>query len=425
MRHLATLFAALFASTFAACSSEPLANGTGSGGGSSSGGASGAAASSGRAPVSDYTGRGCYGETTTTEVYDFESHTPVTVTATCRAEGERSRVYVADELWEESAAGSTRVTQEDVNAFMLGYEQQGRAGSFLPDLGVLPTDELVFGELDPNAFPDGKLPVFVVTSGVPGEGYLCGWCAELALHLNAGALGSLQTEQALSIAAHESFHAIHRGYDADESAWVDETLAQAAMTVNGFFTDRAWVESFLNDPNTAWGPGLDDALAFDYGAGLLFGTYLWEVGGADLLRAITHEPLDDWEGIDAALASSGQSQSGWDLYLDMALAVGLNDPELGYGFTSFELGDVASSPVPLAGARGRIEPYGLVYLELPAEARGVRVESSEELGARLVVSGTPPRIVDLPIDGDVDFEAPSLLLVLSARTQADYSLVVR
>ena len=53
------------------------------------------------------------------------------------------------------------------------------------------------------------------------------------------------------------------------------------------------------------------------------------------------------------------------------------------------------------------------------------MSDSEEVGMRLVVTGSPPRIIELGVGSDVDFDDAPLLLVLSARTAADYRLLVR
>src|SRR5688572_19963828 len=152
------------------CSSEPLAPpGGGKGGTGGTGGAGG----------TDYTGSACYGQSRTTQVYDFSTHMTRDATATCRAEGEHALVYVADELWQQP------FTQAEVNAFMAGYEQSGRPTSYRPELGILAVDELVFGSLDgplnAGRLTGGKLPVFVVSSGGAGDGYLCGWCQAVEL----------------------------------------------------------------------------------------------------------------------------------------------------------------------------------------------------------------------------------------------------
>jgi hypothetical protein len=377
--------------------------------------------------VPDYTRSPCYGSSRATLVYDAVTHGTREVAATCRAEGERTLVYVADDIWDvPPAAGAPAMTQSEVNAFMVGYELDGRPTSYQPDLGVLPTDELVFGSLDSGSLPDGKLPIFVVDSGGAGQGYLCGWCPDTELHLDGPLLRSLRTDETLSIAAHETVHAIHRGFDPNETVWVDETLAQAAMTVNGFFTDGEWLDDFLLDTNVEWGPGVDDPLGYHYGAGLLFGSFLWERGGRSLLRAITEEPLDDWAGIDAALVATGDPKSAWQVYLDMALAAFLDDPATGFWFESLELGGGIDPYVVGTGASlsETIEPYGLVFVVFDAEARSVTLDAGAGVSSRLVLDGRPTEVVELVPGAPVDVDAAPRVLLLTASARAAFSLTV-
>jgi hypothetical protein len=405
------------------CGSDPLAPAPSEGGGSGSGGSSGAG-SGGTGGGKDYATSPCYGQTRSTKVYDFSTHMTRDAAATCRAEGERTLVYVTDELW------NNPFTQADVNAFMAGYELAGRPMSHRPDLGVLPVDELVFGSLDgplnAGRLTDGKLPIFVVSSGGAGDGYLCGWCEQVELHLDGPLLRSLYSDKALSIAAHESVHAIHRGYDADETVWVDETLAQAAMTANGFFTDQVWLDSFLNQTNVAWGPGVEDPREFHYGAGLLFGSYLWERGGPELLAAIVQEPRDGWAGIDAALSSVGDEATGFDLFMDMALSLYLDDPVSGYAFDAFELED-AVQPVAVATGTsygGTLFPYGLVYVALDASASSLTLDAPTSVSAKLVLDGNPPGIGDLAPGRPTVLVGAARLLVLTATATAEFTLAV-
>ena len=375
----------------------------------------------------DYTRSPCYGDSRTTRVYDADTHATREVSATCRAEGDRTLVYVADEIWDAPAApGSEPISQSEITAFMVGYELDGQRGGLDPDLGVLPTDELVFGSL-PDDLPDGKLPVFVVDSGGAGQGYLCSWCDGLEFHLDYPLLGSLHTDETLSIAAHETVHAIHRGYDANETVWVDETLAQAAMTVNGFFTDGDWLDDFLRNTNVAWGPGVDDPLQYHYGAGLLYGSYLWEHGGRGLLRAITSESLDDWAGIDAALATTGDASDAWSLFLDMGLATFLDDPATGYSFDSLDVGGRALSHVAPTGTSysGTIQSSGLVFVTFDADARSVTLEAGTSVSSRLVLDGRPAEVVSLASGEAFDVDAAPRVLLLSAPRAATFSLTVR
>jgi hypothetical protein len=378
----------------------------------------------GTGAVTDYTSSPCYGEARSTEVYDFGTHMTKSVSATCRAEGDRAVVYVEDDLWENPFG------QDEVNAFMAGYEERGATGSYRPDLGVIETDELVFGGLDgplnQGRLTNGKLAIFVISSGGAGEGYLCSWCDALELHLDGPLLRSLHTDRALSIAAHETVHAIHRGYDDDETVWVDETLAQAAMTVNGYFTDQAWLESFLHQTNTAWGPGIDDPRSYNYGAGLLFGTYLWERDGAPLLSAIVKEPLDDFRGLDAALESVGDPATGFEAFEDMAIAVYLDDPSSGYAFDAFELDGAAVAAIVDTGTTyaDKLAAYGIVYVLLDDAARELTLEAPASVKARLVLDGTPAVVEELPLGARTAIDGTLRVLVITGTTEADFSLKV-
>jgi hypothetical protein len=392
------------------CGSDPLVTAPGEGGGTGGG--------------TDYTSSPCYGKTRTTKVYDFSTHMTRDARATCRAEGERTLFYVTDELW------NNPFTQAEVNAFMTAYELTGRPTSHRPDLGILPVDELVFGSLDgplnAGRIPDGKLPVFVVSSGGAGDGYLCGWCEQVELHLDGPLLRSLDTEKAFSIAAHESVHAIHRGYDADETVWVDETLAQAAMTVNGFFTDQVWLDSFLNRTNVAWGPTVEDPREYHYGAGLLLGTYLWERGGPELLSAIVQEPRDGFAGLDAALALIGDPATGFEIFVDMALALYLDDPASGYAFDAFELKGKVPTATASTGTSyaDTLLPYGLVYLVFDESASSLTLDAPASVTAKLVLEGNPAEIRDLPLGRPTATTRTPRVLLLTATESAPFTLTV-
>jgi hypothetical protein len=252
----------------------------------------------------DYSDSPCWGEPATTPVYNGVTHLLDDVAATCRAQGDHVLLYVADGLW------GSAVDQAAVNGLMHQLELFTPEGSVDPGQGVVPNDEAVFGPLDTTSFPQGKLEVYVVDTNGAGDGYLCGWCDHPQLHMDGLVLQPLDGAFSVAIAAHETYHVIHQAYDADETMWVNESLAEAAMTANGFFTDVEWLQSFVDDPDQDWGPGDPGIGGFNYGAALLWGTALWERGGTSLMTAITAEPADGWEGIDAALDFVGSTSTG-------------------------------------------------------------------------------------------------------------------
>jgi len=373
----------------------------------------------------DYADSPCWGSPSSTLVYNGMTHATEDTPATCRAEGDRVLLHVADSLW------GSEVDQAAVNGLMHQLELLSPAGSVDPEQGVVPNDEAVFGPLDESMFPAGKLEIYVVNTNGGGDGYLCGWCSYPQLHLDGPLLQPLDGEFSVSIAAHETYHVIHRAYDANETMWVDESLAEAAMTVNGFFTDTDWLDSFVTDPDQNWGPGGPALGGFNYGAALLWGSFLWERGGAPLMTAITAEPTDDWAGLDAALDAVGDDRDAFELYLDMMVAMVLDDPAAGYGFTSFEVPPVARAAELMIGATeaGTLAEYGIDVIDVVDTGMLtidlVSTGAEPVVGQAVVVSGGAVQVVPLGAATPVDAEgAEAVFVTLTARDVASYELSV-
>lgn len=376
-------------------------------------------------PLPDYTGTGCYGQLETTQLFDHARMAFVPVETTCRGEGKLTQVYVDDELWNNG------VTQEDVNTFLHRYELYGPETSVNPSTGALFVDEEVFGALRTESFPDGKLHIFILDTDGYGDAYVCpteyGWCPYYCLHLD-GVLMDLKEDYAISVAAHETFHIIHHYLDGNEDSWIDETLAEAAMLVNGYYTDAGWVADWLKHTDYNWGPGNTDHGTQHYGAFLLLGAYFWETGGPALLEAITAEPGNGWSGLDSALQSTGDPRTGWQLFLDFAVAIGVDDADLGYGFGFAALPPVAMSAALSAGGEraDTVEPYGIDYVPVLGDGPfAVAVTSEVPVTVLGVIVGADVQVVDLSQGGALTVSSGSTpFLVVTARTAASYTITL-
>jgi hypothetical protein len=354
-----------------------------------------------------YTASPRVGETAVTQVYDRTTHLTPDTPATLRAEGSRIVVYVEDAVY------GSLIDDEQLNHFVQRFEALGNAEGHDPALGVLALNEAVFAPLRAELYSDGKLSVFIVDTHDSGDGYLCSWCDEPSLHLDAPNLAPIDGDLALSISAHESFHAIHRGYDVDESIWIDESLAEAAMVVNGFFTDVEVFAQYLSQPNINWGPGVADIGGFHYGAGLAFGSYLWEQGGVALMQAMTTEPLDSWQGLDAALRSIGDSRTGLELFIEMGLALHYDAPDRGFGFEGFVLPGQVPTKRLAAGTEEQVtlQPYGLVYFTHDEDVQTLRVDGSSDIRAVLATDTDPITVTEITLGSDVVVSEAGVLMI--------------
>ena len=312
------------------------------------------------------------------------------VPATCRAVGEHTYVFIADDQW------GTQVEQSDVDAFMTAFEEETPAGSWNPAQGIIDNDIEVFGDL-PDAI-DGDPRIYVLFFHILGfmgyefDGYFNAfdqypddytWSTygehsnevEI-LYLNSH-IRPLTHEATLSVAAHELQHMIHWGYDEYEESWVNESCSEAAMTVNGYYTDQGHVEYFLDHTNTE----LTDTDYVDYGACLLWGTYLLEqFQGLGFLGTWVADPASGEAGVDSALASIGSGETFESLFRDWVVANYLDLPALRGGPYGYDFFDIP--PPRLTRA----------FATYPAEALGsVRSDASQYYR----FSSVPGKAIDL------------------------------
>lgn len=153
---------------------------------------------------------------------------------------------------------------------------------------------------------------------------------------NLSALGNydILNPQVLSTIAHEYQHIIRHFRDSNEATWLDEGFSTYTEHHVGWDAGRSQVVNFLTHPNVQLNQWVADTMRFPrYGATFLFVDYLAERYGLDVLRMLSDEPSDGWQGLDAVLRQIGDSSAD-DVFADWVLANYFLDADTGYGYTT-------------------------------------------------------------------------------------------
>lgn len=354
-------------------------------------------------------------------MYDAATHQVTTVQATCRAEGERARVYVADALWE------ALVDQTQVNGLMHRLELVGREGAVDPTLGIIANTEAVFGPMDTTPMPEGKLDVFILEiGGLGSDAYVCGWCSYLQIHLDGPKLAPMNGEVALSVTSHEMEHIIDRARDDDEEAWVNEALAEASMLANGYMTEQTWLTDHLMYPHKPWGPAGGEV---HYGTALVWGAFFLDRGGPSWLTAIVNEPGNGAAGLEAALTSLGAGSLA-EVHQQILVSAYLDRSDLGWGIDRLELGSYAAAGSLAPGGQhdDTVQPWAAVYVELSGSGPATIQATSAEPTLRAVAAvQTTGDVVVTPLDGATSVDlggAERAFVAVTAETVADFTLTM-
>jgi len=216
------------------------------------------------------------------------------IQATCRAVGQHVAVWIADADW------LTTVTQDDVDNVMASMELTTpleREG------GVFGNNTRLFGM--PPTVNDGEPALTILVYDIPGykgysfDGYFRAedlgefkpacetspmiYCSnELPMiHVTSKDIGG---DYMAGVIAHEFQHLIHFGQDPGEESWLDESLAELAM-IHAGYDDPYNLKAFLNNP----GSSLIVQPPVDYGACLLFGSFLWQLLGDEGITTLVED----------------------------------------------------------------------------------------------------------------------------------------
>lgn len=185
------------------------------------------------------------------------------------------------------------------------------------------------------------------------------------LYINS-AIRTVTDAGTLSVIAHEFVHLIQSGYDSDEM-WIEESLAELGMLANGYYTDAAWVNNFLSNPNYSLTG--ESAYSVNYGACLLWSLYLYEqIDVPTLFQQIVIEPLDGIDGLESVFAANG-ANSFHSYYFNWLFANYLDDPILAdgqYGYVMIDIQEPATTVITTYPSTftPNIHSYGARYYRL-------------------------------------------------------------
>ncbi len=294
-------------------------------------------------------------------MYDLSVMPPryVQVDATCRAQGAHSQIYVADEIWEAP------VTQPKVDALLRAFEESTPAHS---DQGIYEVTTGTYG-LPTDVDGNGRVILFVVRipsyQGNAFDGYIRredvlggNYSNDAEMVYIDGVRNELDSEYLLGVLSHEFFHLLHLNHDPDEDRWLDETLAEGAMVLCGYYGDLdTWVADFAANPNQTL---MDDSTSYHYGAGFLFAAYLYERFGAGFLGILGQDAANGRQSLENQLAALNTPVDVEGLLADWAVANYLDDTAVGDGRYGYEEFDVPDLRITATLTPGQVRTHTLV-----------------------------------------------------------------
>ena len=180
--------------------------------------------------------------------------------------------------------------------------------------------------------------------------------------------------------AHEFRHLLHHHTGGNQTVWVNEGLAKFSQTHLGLehHNELAYLSatSFLGQPRDRLNL---ESYPYNYGAGMLFTTYIYERLGLQTLRDFAAHPRKGLAALDALLVGQDVGMDADDFFADWVLTNYLLDDKREGGRYGYHLpgnpGLTPPSPrsrirsLP-AGLRDATVPYSTDYFELTPPAAG-------------------------------------------------------
>ena len=191
------------------------------------------------------------------------------------------------------------------------------------------------------------------------------------------------SEGHLRVLAHELNNAVMWNSDSSEDTWVNEGLAELAVTAAGYgqdFTLRRYLQS-PHAPLVHW-PLDDNLIGAHYGGASLFMHYLDEhyparEGGG--LISLMEIPEDNIAGVSTYLANQGYAQDFHEVLRDWIAANFLDESHGPLGYDSLDVQvDVSRTVTRPDEIERKIAQYGTHYIELGSKLRNGGVKFSFE-----------------------------------------------
>ena len=265
--------------------------------------------------------------------------------ATCRAVGEHSYIFVADADW------GTHMTQEDVDSIYNCLENVTVANN---TMGVVEMCQTYFGTIPDELDADPKVIFYYSALGSYAGSVFDGYFSPFNQMTDAEAQGSGEHSNecemlymscdpvnplapvTLAVMAHELEHLIHFGHDSNEESWVDEGCAEFAMVLFGVPDP---IMDFQQEPNNnlmTWNQDYSD-----YVKTMLFFTYISEqTTGPDFITQIVANPLNGVIGLEDCLTTISFPLDFQQIFSNWTLANFINDNTFGTGMYGYDALDL-------------------------------------------------------------------------------------
>lgn len=311
------------------------------------------------------------------------------VNATCVAETDHAYVYVATDTW-----NAGKMTQAQVDTIADAFEKSTPADG---TRGIYKTDTDTFGAPpDVDGDPHVYLLYYPMGSfnGTSFDGYfrdtdesqVKGSNQLEMLHLNSEGPFAPDTDYMLGVVIHEFVHLINWKYDKGEEGWLNEALAESAMTLGGYMTDLPAGKQYVK--STA-GTALCVTGYSSYGATFSWGSYMLDRWGTSFLTDVLQDPAHGIASIESHLPQG----TFRDAFGDFMVANLLDQPSIGdgrYGYKSFDqsaLGSETAGTIDSADHTSTAVAWGARMLRFsPSSAGTLSLTLDSADFAKLVVS---------------------------------------